>query len=81
MTPSRTQNRPLATLVLLAAVTGLLSAGMAAADEPPRVTLADTYDGNVDLAEYWVSEKYDGVRGYWDGEHLLTLCPCRWIES
>ncbi|ROO37731.1 DNA ligase [Salinisphaera orenii] len=72
MTSSRIQNRPLATLVLLAAVTGLLAAGAAAADEPPRVTLAETYDGDVDLTEYWVSEKYDGVRGYWDGEHLLT---------
>jgi len=24
------------------------------------------------LADYWVSEKYDGVRGYWDGTQLLT---------
>ncbi|MDP2255791.1 MAG: hypothetical protein Q8K05_07005 [Polaromonas sp.] len=24
------------------------------------------------LPDYWVSEKLDGVRGYWDGEKLLT---------
>lgn len=24
------------------------------------------------LADYWVSEKYDGVRGYWDGQTLRT---------
>lgn len=24
------------------------------------------------LADYWVSEKYDGVRGYWDGHTLRT---------
>lgn len=24
------------------------------------------------LADYWVSEKYDGVRGYWDGQRLWT---------
>jgi len=34
--------------------------------------LARVYRGNVRLADYWVSEKYDGVRGYWDGQQLLT---------
>jgi len=24
------------------------------------------------LADYWVSEKYDGVRAYWDGTQLIT---------
>jgi DNA ligase-1 len=26
----------------------------------------------VDLSDYWVSEKYDGVRGYWDGHVMRT---------
>ena len=43
-----------------------------ASPAPPRVELADVYHGGVDLARYWVSEKYDGVRGYWDGHRLLT---------
>lgn len=39
---------------------------------PPPVELVDVYHGGVDLSRYWVSEKYDGVRGYWDGHRLLT---------
>lgn len=74
--PARKTTRPIARqlpgvgrvwLVLLAAF-----ALSAAAAEPPQVTLAETYAGQIDLADYWVSEKYDGVRGYWDGEQLLT---------
>lgn len=34
--------------------------------------LANLYRADVDLSAYWVSEKYDGVRGYWDGERLIT---------
>jgi DNA ligase-1 len=36
------------------------------------VELVDVYHGGIDLSRYWVSEKYDGVRGYWDGHRLLT---------
>ena len=34
--------------------------------------LANLYRAGIDLNAYWVSEKYDGVRGYWDGQQLLT---------
>ena len=34
--------------------------------------LADVYRQGVPLEDYWVSEKYDGVRGYWDGSALWT---------
>ena len=34
--------------------------------------LADVYRPGMSLADYWVSEKYDGVRGYWDGKGLWT---------
>lgn len=34
--------------------------------------LAKVYHQGISLDDYWVSEKYDGVRGYWDGEKLLT---------
>lgn len=44
----------------------------ACAAEQPPVELVDTYHGDVDLADYWVSEKYDGVRGYWDGQRMRT---------
>ncbi len=36
------------------------------------VMLANVYHSGIDLSAYWVSEKYDGVRGYWDGKRLLT---------
>ncbi len=39
----------------------------------PELTLAKTYKkGHVDLSEYWVSEKLDGVRAYWDGKQLVS---------
>lgn len=36
--------------------------------------LASTYNDkkNIQLKNYWVSEKYDGVRAYWNGKQLLT---------
>lgn len=39
---------------------------------PPAVSLAKVYRSDTPLADYLVSEKYDGVRGYWDGSKLLT---------
>ncbi len=38
----------------------------------PALMLANVYHPGVVLADYWVSEKYDGIRGFWDGEKLLT---------
>jgi DNA ligase-1 len=33
---------------------------------------ASTYREGMALKDYWVSEKYDGIRGHWDGHQLLT---------
>jgi DNA ligase 1 len=38
----------------------------------PALTLANRYHPGVDLGAYWVSEKLDGVRAYWDGQHLIS---------
>ena len=38
----------------------------------PSLMLANVYRPSVDLQDYWVSEKYDGVRAYWDGSALRT---------
>ncbi len=38
----------------------------------PPLMLANVYHPGIALADYWVSEKYDGVRGYWDGQALWT---------
>jgi DNA ligase-1 len=57
-------------LVLLLLAPALPS--VAGSVQPPPVELVDVYRGGVDLSRYWVSEKFDGVRGYWDGRRLLT---------
>ena len=59
------------------AVSLLPAAAQTAAARPAPVTapalmLANVYRDGVVLADYWVSEKYDGVRGYWDGRQLWT---------
>lgn len=38
----------------------------------PDLLLANTYESGLNLSDYWVSEKYDGFRAYWDGEHLIS---------
>ena len=38
----------------------------------PSLMLADVYREGMPLDDYWVSEKYDGLRGYWDGRQLWT---------
>lgn len=38
----------------------------------PALMLADVYRRSMPLADCWVSEKYDGMRGYWDGKQLWT---------
>ncbi len=64
----------LGTLHLLLALAGLLSPALplSAAEAGPPLMLAKVYHAGVSLPDYWVSEKLDGVRGYWDGEKLLT---------
>jgi DNA ligase-1 len=59
-------------LPLLLALIGLLTAlpVYAATPSPAPVMLANVYHAGIMLDDYWVSEKYDGVRGYWDGEKL-----------
>ncbi len=39
---------------------------------PPAITLAERYEGNIDLNDYFVSEKLDGVRAYWNGRALIS---------
>ena len=51
-----------------------LSPPLAAAGETgaPSLLLANIYRDDIDLGQYWVSEKLDGVRAYWDGETLTS---------
>jgi len=56
----------------------------ALATQPPALWLANPYQGHEKLTDYWVSEKFDGIRGYWDGHQLLSrsgkaLNPPTWF--
>ena len=57
--------------IALPAVPALPCAAVLAADAP-ALLLANVYRPGLPLADYWVSEKYDGVRGFWDGRTLRT---------
>lgn len=37
-----------------------------------EIMLAQVYTDNIDVTGWLVSEKLDGIRGYWDGERLLS---------
>lgn len=56
--------------LLLAAALAALTPAHAARQNPPPLMLAEVYRPGMPLADYWVSEKFDGVRGYWDGQQL-----------
>lgn len=62
------------TLAWLALAAGGLapSLRLRAGGSAPPLMLALAYRPGIPLADYWVSEKLDGVRGYWDGQQLLT---------
>jgi DNA ligase-1 len=50
----------------------------------PQLQHATKYQQGAVIADYWVSEKLDGVRGYWTGQQLLTrngnaLSPPPWF--
>jgi len=57
-------------LMLLLWAVLLAPAGSGAS--PPPLMLATDYGAGVEVGDYWVSEKLDGVRGRWDGRTLWT---------
>ena len=44
----------------------------APAKDVPPLLLAERWDTAQDLAGWWMSEKLDGVRAYWDGKALIS---------
>ena len=59
--------------MLLLCLLSVVSPPLAATDPaPPRLMLATSYEVGVEVSDYWVSEKLDGVRGHWDGRALRT---------
>ncbi len=60
-------------LLLLVLLTGTAQA------EPAALILANNYSDKLNLNDYWVSEKYDGYRAYWDGQQLLSRAGNRFL--
>ena len=40
--------------------------------QAPQLLLANVWNSSIDPTGWWMSEKYDGLRGYWDGRKLWT---------
>ncbi|MCF6189142.1 MAG: DNA ligase [Cocleimonas sp.] len=60
-------------LTVLLLFIGVLPSNLHAKDLPkPALMLANVYHEGINLNEYWVSEKYDGVRTIWDGKQLIS---------
>lgn len=47
--------------------------------EGPPLLLAHKWETDVDLTGWWMSEKLDGVRAYWDGSQLLSRLGNRFV--
>ena len=41
-------------------------------DDAPPVLLAHKWETDIDIRGWWLSEKLDGVRAYWDGKQFLS---------
>ena len=50
----------------------LAAASPEPARQTPRLLLANVWNPSIDPTGWWMSEKYDGLRGYWDGRKLWT---------
>ena len=50
----------------------LVPSWLVAKDSLPDLVLAKHFNGDMKHPFYWVSEKLDGIRCYWDGKVLLT---------
>ncbi len=59
-------------LVLLLSLCCTSLSSYAEQNSAPALMLAKTYKGKIELSQYLVSEKLDGVRAYWDGQKLIS---------
>lgn len=60
-------------IFLISVLIGILPfTSQAKNNNKPALMLANVYHKGVNLDNYWVSEKYDGVRAVWDGKQLIS---------
>ncbi|MEM7258571.1 MAG: DNA ligase, partial [Pseudomonadota bacterium] len=38
----------------------------------PPLVLAEHFDDQFDVSRYWVSEKFDGARAWWNGKNFIS---------
>lgn len=50
----------------------LLSVSPVLAINKPEVMLAKVFHSSIDVNDYWISEKLDGVRARWDGHRFIS---------
>ena len=48
-------------------------------DAAPPLLLAHTWENDVDLTGWWMSEKLDGVRAWWDGKQFISRLGNRYF--
>ena len=58
--------------ILICCLLGGLALATDVRTSAPSPSLANIYQGGVDLRRYWVSEKVDGVRALWDAEAIVV---------
>jgi len=63
-------------LLLLTVLCGNAEQGRAVTPDShpdkPALMLAKAYRSDIRLSDYWISEKLDGVRAYWNGRQLIS---------
>jgi DNA ligase 1 len=52
--------------------TAVLKTAEEKADNAPKLLLANSWENDTDLTGWWMSEKLDGVRAWWDGQQFLS---------
>lgn len=62
---------------MIASTAAAIGEDVAAAGPPvekqaPHLLLADVWNPSIDPTGWWMSEKFDGLRGYWDGRKLWS---------
>src|SRR4029077_11399026 len=50
----------------------ITAANSMAEREVPHLLLADVWNSSINPTGWWMSEKYDGLRCYWNGRTLLS---------
>jgi DNA ligase-1 len=65
--------------VTIAAKASSSSGAAVKKDTAPPVLLAHTWENDIDLAGWWMSEKLDGVRAYWDGSTFVSRLGNRYF--